>query len=133
MRSQIAIPLLLSLVFVSAVLQDSKWVAPEEADQLTNPLMGDEKATGKGKKIYQKLCWSCHGIDGTGEGPASAALTPKPANYTSPAVQSQSDGAIYWKISNGKGQMASFKQTLSDEQRWMLVNYIRILGEAANQ
>lgn len=122
-----------SLMLSSAVFQDEHWVAPIEADQLTNPMAGNEKAIAKGKKIYQKLCWSCHGINGTGEGPASEALVPKPANYTSAMVQNQSDGAIFWKITYGRGQMASFKQSLSDEQRWMLVNYVRVLSNGVNQ
>jgi len=42
-------------------------------------------------------------------------------------VQNQSDGAIYWKITNGNPPMASYKETLTEEQRWQLVNYIREL------
>ena len=122
----IAIPLILSSVFCSA--QDSGWQAPEQASQISNPLNGDLKATMKGKKIYQKLCWSCHGMEGTGDGPAAATLSPKPANFGSEKVKSQSDGALFWKIGSGNGQMAAFDQTLSEQQRWMLVNYIRHLG-----
>jgi len=133
LKIKISSILLISVVITGTCLaQDNQWKAPAQANELINPVNGDFKATMKGKKIYEKLCWSCHDMKGTGNGPASTALSPKPANYTSEKVQKQSDGAIYWKISNGKGQMASFDQTLSDEQRWMLVNYIRLLGNKKN-
>ena len=110
------------------ISQDPKWVAPDEADTYQNPLKENTKATEKGEKIYQKLCWTCHGKTGKGDGPAAAALTVAPSDYSEELVQSQSDGALYWKISNGRGEMVSYQNLLTDDQRWMLVNYIRQLG-----
>jgi mono/diheme cytochrome c family protein len=37
--------------------------------------------------MFETLCAVCHGIDGTGTGPAAASLNPKPRNYTDPAWQ----------------------------------------------
>ena len=110
--------------------QDPKWVAPDEADTYENPLGENAKATEKGKKIYQKLCWTCHGKTGKGDGPAAAALTVDPSDYTEASVQSQTDGALYWKITHGRGEMVSYGSTLTEDQRWMLVNYIRVLGNS---
>jgi len=104
------------------------WQAPPEADQLVNPLKGDEASIKKGEKIYQSLCASCHGKTGKGDVPAMQSLRPKPTDLTSEAVQKQSDGAIFWKISEGRGLMASYKNMLSEEDRWALVNYIRSLA-----
>lgn len=42
---------------------------------------------------------------------------------------SQSDGALYWKLREGKGIMPGFKSKLSDEQQWQLVEYIRDLSK----
>lgn len=109
-------------------LQDQKWLAPEEADNYKNPYVEDTKATDKGRKIYMKLCWSCHGKTGKGDGPAGAALVPAPASYTDSEVQAQTDGALFWKITTGRGAMVSYENTLTEDQRWMLVNYIRALG-----
>jgi len=109
--------------------QGSSWTAPPESGQLENPLSDDPTAWEKGKKIYDKLCWTCHGKLGNGDGPMSKSLDPKPAVHTSEAVQKQADGAIFWKISNGKGLMAPYENLLSKTERWHLVAYIRKLGE----
>lgn len=37
--------------------------------------------------MFNTVCVMCHGADGTGNGPASASLNPKPRNYTDPAWQ----------------------------------------------
>ena len=64
---------------------------------------------------------------GKGDGPAAAALPPpKPANWTSAAVQKETDGEIFWKMSNGRGAMPPWKH-LPEKDRWELVNYIRTL------
>ena len=77
------------------------------------------------KILFQKLCWTCHGKTGLGDGPAGKNLNPKPKNFRLEGVQDQSDGELYWKISNGKGVMLPYKHSLGEEQRWQLVNYIR--------
>ena len=117
------------MLFSVGMMQAQDWTAPEEANSYKNPYAGNAKASAKGRKIYQKLCWSCHGTTGIGDGPAAAALTTAPTNYTDPRVQDQTDGAIFWKINNGRGAMTSFETSLTEDQRWMLVNYIRELGD----
>jgi cytochrome c553 len=47
-------------------------------------------ATGipeESRVTFESKCAMCHGADGTGNGPASASLTPKPRNYTDAAWQ----------------------------------------------
>ncbi|MGE5681610.1 MAG: c-type cytochrome [Bacillota bacterium] len=107
----------------------TNWVAPESANKLKNPLKGNSKATKDGKSLFTTYCVSCHGNKGEGNGVAAASLTPKPKNLTAKQVQDQTDGAIFWKITTGKPPMISWQSTLSDKQRWSLVNYIRELGK----
>lgn len=102
-----------------------KWKAPASANKITNPLKDDVAAAKNGKKIYAQLCAVCHGLKGKGDGIAAASLNPKPANFNNAEIQKQTDGAIFWKITNGRTPMASYKESLGETQRWQLVNYIR--------
>lgn len=107
----------------------SDWKAPPEADKLSNPVKGAAQYTAQGKEIFEKVCWTCHGDNGKGKGPASGGLHPRPADFSSGKVQSQTDGAIFWKLSEGRGSMPSYKNTYTEIQRWGLVNYIRQFGD----
>jgi mono/diheme cytochrome c family protein len=115
-----------ALILVAGTLGVSAqgpWVAPPEAKSLKNPVKG----VGDAKKLVETNCVTCHGASGHGDGPAAAALPPpKPANWTSDAVQKQSDGEIFWKITNGRGAMPPWKH-LPEKERWEIVNYIRTL------
>lgn len=103
------------------------WVAPKSADNLKNPLTGNLNATNEGKKMFKQMCSICHGDKGKGDGMAGMTLKPRPSNFTTKKVQDQSDGAIFWKLTEGRAPMASYKKTLTETQRWQLVNYIRQL------
>ena len=111
--------------------QTGEWIAPPEADKIKNPLVGDKKSTDAGKALYNIYCIACHGEKGKGDGPASLTIKTKPADHTSPKIQKQSDGAIYWKLTEGRStlEMVSYKMVLSDNERWQLVNYIRTLSQ----
>ncbi|MNL41564.1 Cytochrome c6 [compost metagenome] len=95
---------------------------------MKNPFIGNEKATADGKKIFDQMCVLCHGEQGKGNGAAGLTLETKPANFLELKVVNETDGEIFWKITNGKSPMASYEELLTDDQRWKLVNYIRVLG-----
>jgi mono/diheme cytochrome c family protein len=107
--------------------QEISWVAPEYSNSLKNPFVGNQKATDEGKIIFNQMCVLCHGNKGQGNGQAGLTLEPHPANFTALNVMNQTDGAIFWKITNGKAPMATYFEILTDDQRWKLVNYIRQL------
>jgi mono/diheme cytochrome c family protein len=123
--------LILSLAIATTMQSfgQDPWVAPESVVNIKNPLANDAASIKTGSKIYQSMCWTCHGSEGKGDGPASAALTPKPGNLSAEAFQVQTDGAIFWKISEGRGAMSSYKGSLTTTQRWQLVNYLRTLKQ----
>src|SRR5665213_156102 len=89
----------------SARFQTTPWVAPASANALVNPVKGDAAATALGKATYVKYCVVCHGATGRGDGIASAGLQTPPADHSSAKIQGQTDGAIYWKITNGRNPM----------------------------
>ncbi len=75
----------------------------------------------------------CHGEGGAGDGIAGQNLSVKPANFTDPKLmKSETDGSLFWKMSNGRGPMPSWKGTLSETQRWQLVDYIRTFAKGAS-
>jgi cytochrome c553 len=51
----------------------------------------DVPAAERAQKMFQTVCAMCHGMDGTGRGPAAENLNPKPRNYTDPAWQASVD------------------------------------------
>jgi len=54
------------------------------------------------KEVFKTRCVMCHGADGKGDGPASAALNPKPRNYTDATWQkSVTDEQIKKTITGG--------------------------------
>ena len=109
---------------------NGNWIAPSSAKDLVNPTLKDiEAASRKGKQIFDSQCFTCHGFDGKGDGPAAVSINPKPADLTSNRIQNQKDGEIFWKITNGNPPMPSFKSGLSSKQRWETVDFIRQLDQ----
>ncbi|ASO05818.1 MAG: cytochrome c [Cyclobacteriaceae bacterium] len=104
-----------------------KWVAPASADKIVNPLKGDANAADSGKRTYKMLCVVCHGAKGKGDGVGGAGLKPKPTDFTSAEVQAQTDGALFWKLEEGRSPMASYKTAIPEKKRWEIINYIRTL------
>lgn len=109
--------------------QSGKWVAPKQANDVKNPLTGNTDILKYAKVIYTTYCGPCHGSKGKGDGVAATGLATKPADHSSDYVQNQTDGALYWMITQGRNPMPSYKTTLTDNQRWELVNYIRTLAK----
>jgi mono/diheme cytochrome c family protein len=129
----IATLLALNLVVINSFGQQPPWVAPKTADNVKNPLGADNSKIAETKTLYITNCGPCHGDKGRGDGPAAPGLNPKPADHTSAAVQGETDGAIFWKLSEGRSPMPGYKKIFSDEQRWELVIYIRTLAKTAKK
>jgi len=116
-----------ALALAAVAHAQAPWEAPAGEKAKKNPLPDDAKVVDQGQKIAQVNCATCHGAKGKGDGVAAAALSPKPADWTSKKIQAESDGELFWKISNGRGAMPSWKH-LPENDRWALVRYIHSLG-----
>jgi len=131
-RSLVLAALLLGIqaLMYSQTAMNSKttWTAPASAKSMKNPVPADAASLAAGKKAFEKECVSCHGKKGKGDGPNAATLEKAPASLLSKSVASQTDGEIFWKITQGKKPMSSAKKTLTEEQRWQVVNYVRQLS-----
>jgi mono/diheme cytochrome c family protein len=82
-------------------------------------------------KTFSEKCSTCHGPEGRGDGPAGAALNPKPRNYHDKAYMStRTDQDLHDSIFNGKSAMPPWGKSgqLTDQQVWAMVKYVRELG-----
>ena len=105
-----------------------KWLAPQEAKKLRNPLKPISSTISDGRYLFRQNCKACHGMLGKGDGPVAVTLKKRCADLSSASVQQQTDGELYYKISIGRVEMPGFKEILESEDRWALVHYIRTLG-----
>jgi mono/diheme cytochrome c family protein len=119
------IAVVISATAAVAIAAQEKWTAPASAAAKRNPVRANAASIGRGKTVYTAACASCHGSSGKGDGPAAKDLKESPGDMTK--LGSQSDGALFWKISEGKKPMPPFATKLSDQQRWDLINYLRTL------
>ncbi|MCE9501384.1 MAG: cytochrome c [Leptospira sp.] len=86
----------------------------------------------KGKELYAMNCASCHGEKGIGDGPAAAALNPKPRNYKAPAAEwknGNTEAGITKTLKNGLPgtNMVAYKH-LGDENIKLIAKYVQHLS-----
>jgi glucose/arabinose dehydrogenase/mono/diheme cytochrome c family protein len=110
----------LFLGFMASQAQETNFHnAPASAKEVKNPYAGQQGASSKA--AYHLRCARCHGENGEGSGNIPALATGK--------AQSVTDGELFWYITKGdvNNGMPSW-QTLPREQRWQIINYVRVLG-----
>jgi mono/diheme cytochrome c family protein len=104
---------------------------PDAYRSLVNPLLRTPATIERGAAIYAMHCASCHGVAGTGDGPAGRALSPRPGNlaWLAKMPMSRWDPFMYWTIAEGGAQfgtpMPAFKDTLATNDIWAAVTYIQ--------
>ena len=95
----------------------------------SNPTSGSPQSAARGRELFLQACQACHGPEGRGDGPATAALAKKPKDLTRIAAPPIfPDGVLAYRIRNGGEVMPAWKGVLSDAQVWDLVSYIRSQG-----
>ena len=117
----------LTLVVIGAIVLASS-SNPIEPGGPINPIPPNPTSIAAGKAIYEEKCVPCHGESGHGDGPVGITLNPRPADLTQHAVPGvHTDGQLFDWITNGfpGSVMPPFRQALSDDDRWNVVNFIR--------
>jgi copper transport protein len=96
-----------------------------------NPVPVTDESIAVGESVYQQNCAVCHGVTGAGDGPGGANLSPPPANLLVGHAIYHADAEFFNWIRNGKPgtAMPAFSGTLTDEQIWSSINYIRSLQQ----
>jgi mono/diheme cytochrome c family protein len=100
-----------------------------------NPLKATPEEVEAGKRIFGYYCVVCHGRDGQNTGvPFAANMSPPIPSLASSDIQRYSDGQLKWVIENGifPSGMPASKGTLSDDDMWHIVVYLRHLPPAGS-
>ncbi len=101
-------------------------------DQLQNPMQRTAASIERGEDRYAIYCELCHGADGSGNGPVAPAIANSVRNLLDDAQVQNTDGWIYGTIAMGFGAlMPEYGSKISPEDRWHIVNYVRVLQGVA--
>ena len=98
---------------------------------LRNPIPRSPESIARGRQLFAQDCAVCHGAEGRGDGAAAAALPQRPKDLSRIAPPPIfPDGVVAFRIINGVRMMPAFKSTLSENEIWDLLNFIRSLAQA---
>ena len=104
------------------------WIVPANDKSKPNPVKANSESLLTGKELYLKHCTSCHGKSGAGDGAKAAMLKTPSGSFKLPVFQNQTDGAIFYKIRQGKNEMPGYAKRIPDAADiWSMVNYLRQL------
>jgi mono/diheme cytochrome c family protein len=107
---------------------DAQWVVPDRRAARANPLQPTADNIAEGRKLYTRECLSCHGAAGNNDGPKAPKEMAGTRKLSDPTLWTESDGALFWKIGEGRRPMPSTLEVLNDRERWQVVIYIRTLA-----
>lgn len=117
-----------ALYSFTTIIQD-EWVVPEKYINMKNPT-DPSTDMAIGKSLYSKHCKSCHGKEGYGDGSKAKDVEGDLGDFSSSDFQAQTDGELFYKSSFGREDMPEYtKKMPDDEDRWLIVNYMRTLEE----
>jgi len=102
---------------------------------VVNPIAATPESLARGQQLYTQSCMVCHGVTGRGDGPAGRTLRPPPADLRVHMAAGHTDAQLYDWITNGVPgtAMPAWKEQLTPEERWHLVNYLRTFADQASQ
>ena len=92
---------------------------------LVNPIAKSPESLARGKEVYDVHCIVCHGAQGRGNGLVGQKFVPQPMELNFDYVQLQPDGQIFYTISHGSLAMPFYRQAITPEDRWHVINFIK--------
>jgi len=104
----------------------------DTAAVLGNPVPRSGTVLRKGRQTFNNYCSVCHGVLGDGRATLTAAYSAKPTNLLSQSIVGLSDGSMYHVLMEGKNSMPSYAADLSQDERWAVQHYVRVLQRALN-
>lgn len=129
LRTLIPLGLMAIVLYAFTTPPQDAWVVPDKYKNMKNPT--DPKVDlNIGKALYAKHCQSCHGKEGYGDGPKADGLKGDLGDFSSAEFHAQTDGELFYKTTFGRDDMPEYtKKMPDDEDRWLVINYIRTLKE----
>lgn len=113
-----------------SIWQSRPWSVPESARAMKNPISASSADVDSIRPIYRDKCSVCHGLTGRGDGHDASLYDPKPTDFTNAQQMSDvTDGELYYKLTEGRRPMPSFKKRLTDEQRWRMILLMRTFSK----
>jgi mono/diheme cytochrome c family protein len=119
---------LVMIFSVAVVAQEKKakpWDVPANYKTMKNPVAKGDASNKAGATLYNKMCASCHGKAGLGDGVKARALKDFPGDFSGAYYQGQTDGEHFYKTKFGRGEMPKYEGKVSDDDIWNMVNYMR--------
>lgn len=98
---------------------------------LSNPYFPTKENLELGQRKFLTYCSPCHGNYADGDSRLQGQF-PNPPTLHSDRARNFPDGMIYHIITNGQNVMPSYASQVTREERWAIVNYIRVLQRAKN-
>ena len=98
------------------------WEVPADRNIKLSQTEFADQNRNTGKDLYMTNCKSCHGEPGKNN---AIRLVPQPPDPATLQLQQNSDGALQFKISEGRGPMPSFKNILSSADIWNIIAFVR--------
>lgn len=99
--------------------------AKDAAVVVENPIPATPESVARGEYLYQINCLVCHGVEGRGDGPVGSLLATAPVDMQDVYTQDQADGQLFFTITRGRVTMPYYRDALSHEERWHVINYMR--------
>ncbi len=104
---------------------------PVPGEVLSNPTFPARENIELGQNKYLTFCSPCHGDYGDGDSRLRGQF-PNPPTFHSNRSREMSDGMLYHIITVGQNVMPGYASQVTREERWAIVNYIRVLQRAKN-
>jgi mono/diheme cytochrome c family protein len=104
---------------------------PAEYVSKVNPVRPTAESQARAKKQYGWDCAMCHGDNGDGKGDVATEQKLTIRDYRDPSsLKGLSDGAMFYVIQHGMGQMPSEGDRAKPDEIWNLVIYLRKMANS---
>lgn len=113
---------------------------PSQFVGLENPLREDkdnyEAHLSRGRQVFYRNCFFCHGDLLDGQGHFASGFSPNPADFTdSGTIVMLTEGYVFWRVSKGgpglppqstpwNSAMPIWENFLTEEERWSVIMFL---------